>query len=680
MTSPTANNIIVTLNPDDGNPNNLPEFATFTITEELLGFADDDGDYLKWVYFGQSVLNPYDLIIVSGDQLKSSGYIRVLFFDSADEAGFFDIITNYLNIAPEGVDSSVTLLEDQSYTFNVTDFGFSDANGEDLQEIIITSLPTGGLTLNGNTVSAGQHIAAGDVSKLVWAPTANENGDDLATFTFQVVDDGGTWNGGIDTDQTANTMTLNVSTVNDAPTGNDLTLEIAESGTYRFSEADFPIDDLEGDALLGISITDISNKGYLTLDGDVVSAGQYVDADQLDLLVWHGDANSFGDNIAAFDFKVIDDGGTANNGADTSTTSSSISFDVTGTPDAPVATSSSHDALEDQAIRLPASYFAIDDADGDAASAVVFTDIPTGGRLFVGTARVAEGDAVDIDDIRAGKVTFVGPANFSGSDPAVLKFRVVDDSTAKLQSNEASISITYAPMEDRPIAANDKFSINEGATALLDVLANDSDPDGDTLSIASAEVFSGDAAVSIVDGKLQVNWTGRDLKAGEKETVIINYAASDGSNQDEALAVITVQGVTTMGADITGNAKANTLNGTALGERILGLAGADKLSAAGGDDFLFGGTGNDRLMGGGGIDTFVFEAKGGKDFVTDFGSTGEVDIIDLSAIDAIANYRDLIRNHLTYKDGDAIITISKTDVITLDDVQKGELFAANFLL
>jgi Ca2+-binding RTX toxin-like protein len=135
-----------------------------------------------------------------------------------------------------------------------------------------------------------------------------------------------------------------------------------------------------------------------------------------------------------------------------------------------------------------------------------------------------------------------------------------------------------------------------------------------------------------------------------------------------------------MGADITGNAKANTLNGTALGERILGLAGADKLSAAGGDDFLFGGTGNDRLMGGGGIDTFVFEAKGGKDFVTDFGSTGEVDIIDLSAIDAIANYRDLIRNHLTYKDGDAIITISKTDVITLDDVQKGELFAANFLL
>ncbi|MDO6962834.1 Ig-like domain-containing protein [Rhizobium alvei] len=680
MTAPTANNIIVTLNPDDGDPNNLPEYASFTLSEELIGFADADGDYLKWVFFGDNILTPFERLLVSGDQLKSAGYIRVVFYDSSNEAGFFDIITDYLNIAPEGIDGNVSLFEDQGYTFSVSDFGFSDANGEDLKEIIITSLPTGGLTLDGGAVSAGQHIAADNISKLVWTPNTNENGDELASFTFQVVDDGGTWNGGVDTDQTANRLVLNVTAVNDAPTGYDQTFSIAESGTYTFSVADFPIDDLEGNALLGISITGISDKGYLTLDGNAVSAGQFVDVDQLDLLVWHGDANTFGDNIAAFDFKVIDDGSTDNNGSNTSANLYSVNFDVAGTPDKPLTSDRSIDLVEDQTFRLYQGLFPFGDRDGDSLSAVIFTDIPTGARMFLDGVRVEEGETVDIDDIRAGKVTFVGPANFSGSDPAVLKFRVVDNSASELQSDEASISITYAPMEDRPIAASDKFAINEGAAALLDVLANDGDPDGDTLSIDSAEVFAGDAAVSIVDGKLQVNWTGRDLKAGEKETVIVNYSASDGSNLDEALAVITVQGVTTMGAEIKGNAKGNTLNGTALGEQILGLGGADKLSAGGGDDFLFGGTGGDRLTGGTGIDTFVFEAKCSKDLITDFGSTGEADVIDLSAIDEIANYRDLIRNHLTYKDGDAIITISKTDVITLDDVQKGELFAANFLL
>ena len=44
-------------------------------------------------------------------------------------------------------------------------------------------------------------------------PTANN----YDSFTFQVVDDGG----GSDTDLSANTMTVNVSSVNDAPAGTD---------------------------------------------------------------------------------------------------------------------------------------------------------------------------------------------------------------------------------------------------------------------------------------------------------------------------------------------------------------------------------------------------------------------------------------------------------------------------
>ena len=53
---------------------------------------------------------------------------------------------------------------------------------------------------------------------LVFTPAANANGDGYASFTFQVQDNGGTANGGVDIDQSANTITINVTPVNDAPT------------------------------------------------------------------------------------------------------------------------------------------------------------------------------------------------------------------------------------------------------------------------------------------------------------------------------------------------------------------------------------------------------------------------------------------------------------------------------
>src|SRR6185437_1699054 len=45
-------------------------------------------------------------------------------------------------------------------------------------------------------------------------PAANANGANYASFTFQVQDDGGVLNGGVDLDATARTMTINVTPVN----------------------------------------------------------------------------------------------------------------------------------------------------------------------------------------------------------------------------------------------------------------------------------------------------------------------------------------------------------------------------------------------------------------------------------------------------------------------------------
>ena len=84
--------------------------------------------------------------------------------------------------------------------------------------MIVTTLPAHGtLTLGGNAVVAGQEIPVGQIGTLVFTPAPNGNGTGYGNFTFQVRDNGGTANGGVDTDQSANVFTLTVTAVNDPP-------------------------------------------------------------------------------------------------------------------------------------------------------------------------------------------------------------------------------------------------------------------------------------------------------------------------------------------------------------------------------------------------------------------------------------------------------------------------------
>ncbi|MDP3055037.1 MAG: VCBS domain-containing protein [Methylobacter sp.] len=136
-----------------------------------------------------------------------------------------------VNDAPSGDNATIAVREGTGYTFTAADFGFTDANDSPanrLQSVIITTLPTAGtLTLDGQAVTVSQEITAADLTKLVFTPTGRTE----ATFTFQVRDDGGTANGGVDLDPTPNTLTLPVTAVNQAPTAVADTAAIAADGT-----------------------------------------------------------------------------------------------------------------------------------------------------------------------------------------------------------------------------------------------------------------------------------------------------------------------------------------------------------------------------------------------------------------------------------------------------------------
>src|SRR4029077_16261829 len=89
-----------------------------------------------------------------------------------------------------------------------------------LLAVRITTPPGAGtLTDNGSAVSSGASVSVADINSglLKFTPAPNANGNGYASFTFQVQDNGGTANGGIDLDPSANTITVNVAAVKDAP-------------------------------------------------------------------------------------------------------------------------------------------------------------------------------------------------------------------------------------------------------------------------------------------------------------------------------------------------------------------------------------------------------------------------------------------------------------------------------
>ncbi|MCC3862316.1 Ig-like domain-containing protein [Pseudemcibacter aquimaris] len=95
-----------------------------------------------------------------------------------------------------------------------------------------------------------------------------------------------------------------------------------------------------------------------------------------------------------------------------------------------------------------------------------------------------------------------------------------------------------------PYANDDIDKSGENETILVDVLANDSDIDNDTLSLQSVSVPSGMGSVSIVDGKVQFNPGSDfdDLDDTETRDVTVTYTVTDGSDTDEGTLTITVHG------------------------------------------------------------------------------------------------------------------------------------------
>ncbi|WP_180920777.1 tandem-95 repeat protein, partial [Vibrio parahaemolyticus] len=255
-----------------------------------------------------------------------------------------------------------------------------------------------------------------------------------------------------------------------------------------------------------LSNVDDEDKDTLSVENLIIDKGNGTLVDNGDG-TWTFTPQIDDDTEVSFTFDIIDD--------EDLVVSGSANLDILPINDAPNAENDVITTEEDTAVTIDVL---VNDSDVE------------GDVLSIQSASVpSEQGSVDIVD---GKLVFTPAENFNGE--ATITYIVTDGDL----TDEAKVSVTVTPVNDSPVAVDDTTSIQEDTAVTIDVLPNDSDVDGDKLSIQSASVPEAQGKVEIVEGKLV--FTPAENFNGDAE---ITYTVTDGQLTDEAKVTVTVNPV-----------------------------------------------------------------------------------------------------------------------------------------
>ncbi|MFT4924767.1 MAG: hypothetical protein ACI8WB_000851 [Phenylobacterium sp.] len=323
-----------------------------------------------------------------------------------------------------------------------------------------------------------------------YTPAANVSGTE--SFTYSV-------NDGLVESNTA-TVTIIVAVVNDAPTVVDQSVNTNEDSPLTITLAG---SDIEGDAL---TFTVASGPSNGQLSGTAAD------------LTYTPNANFNGSDSFTY---------TANDGALDSNTAT-VSISIGASNDAPQAIAQALTLREDQSVSVTLTG---SDIDGNGLTFTALTN-PTNGIL--------SGQGADL--------LYTPNGDFNGSDSFTF---VANDGL--VDSAAATVALNISAINDAPQAVNDSVTQDNRQAVTLNVLANDSDVDGDTITITGASVSAG--AVSFTATNVTYTPT-----SGFNGTATVRYQISDGQLSASALAFVTVSvpgevlPVITVPADVTVNA------------------------------------------------------------------------------------------------------------------------------
>ncbi|MEW8658243.1 MAG: retention module-containing protein, partial [Candidatus Thiodiazotropha endolucinida] len=447
----------------------------------LTNDSDPEGDVLSITSVTQGTNGSVTIDPVTGNPIYTPAPtftgIDTFTYTITDGNGGTDTATvtvtvGGVNDAPVAIDDTVGTNEDTPVTVDVLP-NDSDPDGDTLTVTTVTQGTNGSVAID--PVSGNP----------VYTPNADFNGTDTFTYT---IDDG---NGGTDTA----IVTVTVGAVNDAPVAVDDSIGTDEDVPVTVNV--LPNDsDPDGDALTVIAITQGSN-GSVTIDP--ISGNP----------VYTPNTNFIGTDTFTY---TIDDG---NGGTDTAT----VTVNVGGVNDAPIATDDTVGTNED--IPVTVDVLTNDsDPDGDTLTVTAVTQGTNG--------------SVSIDPV-SGNPVYTPNADFNGTDTFTY---TIDDGNGG--TDTATVTVTVGAVNDAPVAVDDSIGTDEDVPVTVNVLPNDSDPDGDTLTvIAITQGSNGSVTIDPVSGNPvytpNTNFIGTD---------IFTYTIDDGNGgTDTATVTVTVGAV-----------------------------------------------------------------------------------------------------------------------------------------
>ena len=411
----------------------------------LLNDTDPEGDGLT-AFLGTDVMSGTLVFTADG----SFDYIPDSNFCGTDSFTYFandGLLTSVLsatvtlnvsctNDVPVAVDDVYPTPEDTPLTVAAPGVLGNDDNpdGEPLTAVLDTTVMTGTLVFTPD-------------GSFSFTPLASWSG--IVTFTYHITAGG-------DSSNIAQ-VSLVVGAVNDAPVAvddsyvmnEDTTLNVAAPGVLD-NDTDEENDPLT--AVLGSDVTD----GTLTLNDD----GSFDYTPPQD---WFG--------VATFTYR-------ANDGLFDSNTAV-VTITVTNINDAPVAVADSYTTTEDVTLIVSAPGLLLNDsdADSDGLTAILDTDVVNG--------------VLSLNN--DGSFNYTPDANFCGGDS--FTYHVND---GQVDSNTVTVTLHVTCVNDAPTAVDDSYTVDQDtADNVLDVLTNDSDPDGDSLSLVSVgAATNGTATIS----------------------------------------------------------------------------------------------------------------------------------------------------------------------------------------
>ena len=439
--------------------------STRTVTS-VQGVTANVGTAISLASGAVVTLNPdgsYDFVpgetLGVGETAKEVINYTITDDQGATSTSTLTITVTGVNDVPTATSTTVTATEDTAFGFAVADFGFADVDTSDqLESITVTTQPSKGtLTLSGSTVATNQSISRADIvaGNLKFAPAANANGADSLKFSVN--------DGNADSLNQA-TLTINVTAVNDAPAATGTTVTTDEDSAFDFGVKDFGFGDVDtSDQLESITVTTLSSTGTLTLSGSTVAIDQSISRSDIlaGNLKFTPAANANGTGYDSFKFTVND--GTAD-----SSTSSTMTIDVTAVNDLPTASDNTVTATEDTAFVFAVADFGFSDVDSAAQlQSIAVTTLSSAGTLALNGSTVTSGQSISRSDIVAGNLKFTPAANANGTGYDSFKFTVNDGTADSSASSTMTIDVTA--VNDLPTGTDKTVTATEDTAFVFTV-------------------------------------------------------------------------------------------------------------------------------------------------------------------------------------------------------------------